>query len=352
MARGPNFRRCGAGGGACLEAVPARSRRVMELSNPATTAAKRIGGPGLALVLLTVLISGVSNFVNFKAVQWTNVDACSTIRNAVVALRLVPLALVLGRTGRSHLTGADWARLATIGLVGGAVPFLLYFHGFQMAAAQGGAAAASLGYRSLFLVATVFAIVVLRERLPRGFTLAAALLMAGNILLVAFSGPVWTDGTAYVLLATAMWAGEYTLSKRALRNLPSPTVALGRVGFGAIFLLGYLGLSGQVAAVGSFAAADWMTLSLSALLLFGFVATWYAGLRTVDLSVATSLLVLAFPITWVLGVLSARSPLVVEQAAGAAAIALGVALILFAASSPGTRAALARWFHARGARTE
>ncbi len=320
--------------------------------NLASAAAKRIGGPGLTLVLVTVLISGVSNFVNFKAVQGTNVDAWITVRNAVVALLLVPPALVFARSGRGRPKGADWARLAAIGLLGGAVPFLLYFHGFQMAAAQGGAAAASLGYRSLFLIATVFAVVVLREKLPRGFLMAAVLLMVGNVLLVAFSGPVWTDGSAYVLLATAMWAGEYTLSKRALQSLPSSTVALGRVGFGAVFLLAYLGLSGQAAAVTGFAAADWASLFLSALLLFGFVATWYAGLRTVDLSVATSLLVLAFPITWLLGVLSARTSVLVEQAAGAAVIAVGAVVLLLSLSFPGIRAALVRWSRPRNARVE
>ena len=320
------------------------------MSNPASQGARRNWGPGLALVLVTVVISGVSNFVNFKAVQGTNVDAWITMRNAVVALLLVPPALLVSRGGWGRLKRTDWARLATIGLVGGAVPFLLYFHGFQMAAAQGGAAAASLGYRSLFLIATVFAVVVLRERLPRGFFAAATLLLAGSVLLVSLTGPVWTDGTAYVLLATAMWAGEYTLSKRALRTLPSTTVALGRVGFGAAFLLAYLGLSGQVAAVAGFGGADWMALFLSALLLFGFVATWYAGLKTVDLSVAASLLVLAFPLTWLLGVLSASSPLVVEQAAGAAAVALGAAVLLLSVGVPGIRVARPPWLRLRAVR--
>ncbi len=317
------------------------------MSNESFQRAKFRWGPGIVLVLVTVLISGVSNFVNFKAVQGTNVDAWITVRNAVVALLLVPPALLLRPGGHARLTRSEWGWLATIGLVGGAIPFLLYFHGFQMAAAQGGAAAASLGYRSLFLIATVLGILLLKERLSRGFVLAATLLLAGNVLLAAVSGPIWTDGTAYVLLATAMWAGEYTLSKRMLRTLPSPTVALGRVGFGAIFLVAYLGLSGQVTAVAGFGAADWMALSLSALLLFGFVSAWYAGLRTVDVSVATALLVLAFPITWILGVLSAKSSLTIEQAAGVVAIVLGVIVLLLASSATRIHATLARRFHPR-----
>lgn len=306
--------------------------------------------PGIVLILATVLVSGVANFVNFRAVQGTDVDAWIAVRNAAVALLLVPASLILGRGRFARLARRDWARLAAIGLVGGAVPFLLYFHGFQMAAAQGGAASASLGYRSLFLVASLFGLLVLRERLSRCFAMAAASLFGGNVLLLSLSGPLWTDGSAYVLLATALWAGEYTMSKRALASLPSGTVALGRMGFGAVFLLGYLGLTGQIGSVGRFAPADWMNLSLSALLLFAFVSTWYAGLRTVDLSVASSLLVLAFPITWFLGMLISGAGAAWGPLVGALTILGGSATILWLASqrAPGAASGPIRRSHDTG----
>ena len=307
------------------------------MSGQASPGAKLGWGSGLALVLATVVVSGVSNFVNFKAVQGTDVDAWIAVRNAVVALMLVPLAVLVRSGSRVRLARADWVRLALIGLVGGAVPFLLYFHGFQMAAAQGGAATASLGYRSLFLVATVLGFLFLREHVSRRFLVAAALLFAGNILLLSLTGPLWTDGTAFVLLATALWACEYTLSKHTLKALPSGTVALGRMGFGAVFLLAFLALSGQAGSVAAFAPADWMNLALSALLLFAFVTTWYAGLRTVDLSVASSLLVLAFPVTWLLGVATSGSGFAAGPLAGVLAIFAGAALVMWTVSRGASR---------------
>ena len=285
------------------------------------------------MVLLTAVVSGVSNFVNFRAVQGTNVAAWITVRNLAVAAMLLPLAAVLGLGSGSRISRSSWARLVVIGLVGGAAPFLLYFEGFQMAAAAGGAAGASLGYRSLFLLATVFGVLFLRERLPRRFLLAAGLLLGGSVLLVGVSGPVWTDGTAYVLAATALWAAEYTMSKRLLADLPARTVALGRMGFGAMFLLAYLAVTGQFAAIPGFGAADWMNAGLSALLLFAFVSTWYAGLKTVDLSTATSLLVLAFPITWLLSVATQGAVPAWAQAAGAFAVLLGAGVLLMKAWS-------------------
>ncbi len=311
----------------------------------------RLVGPGLLLVFLTVLISGVSNFVNFYAVQGTSSDAFIAARNAVVALMLVPVGLLAVRGLPRGLSRRDWTKLATIGLVGGAIPFLLFFRGLQIAGAAG-AATATFGYRSLFLMASVFGVVFLGERLSPRFALAAGLLLAGNALLLSLTAPIWTDGTAYVLAATALWAGEYTLSKHTLRNVPSGTVALGRMGFGGIFLLGYVALTGQLGGVAALSAPQWAWVLLSAILLVGFVTTWYAGLKTVDLSVATAVLVLAFPITWALGFVASKSDFGLPQAAGVVAIVLGVVAAIGLASLRETWETAITWIRAKLARSE
>jgi drug/metabolite transporter (DMT)-like permease len=282
-------------------------------------------GPGVLLVLATAVISGVSTFVNFYAVKGTGSDAFVTMRNIVVALAFVPVALLATRWLRAPaLRGVDWARLVLIGLVGGAIPFVLFFEGIQMATHAGGAAAATFGYRTLFLMASVLGFVALHEKFHSRIALAAGLLLVGNALLLSLSGPIWTNGTGYVLIATALWAVEYTISKRVLRELPSATVALGRMGFGAMFLAAYLAYTSQWSTVAGFSGAQWEWVLISAALLAAFVGSWYAGLKRVDLGVATSVLVLGFPITWVLGVLAQGSPMTVGGAAGAAAVSAGV----------------------------
>jgi drug/metabolite transporter (DMT)-like permease len=300
-------------------------------------------GPGLLLVFLTAFISGISTFVNAFAVQGTSSDAFVTVRNLVVALAFVPVAFVATRHLRApSLRGIDWMRLVLIGLVGGAVPFLLFFHGLQLATAAGGAATASFGYRTLFLFATVFALVVLHERFHWRIVLAASLLLAGNVLLLSLTAPIWTDGTGYVLIATVLWAVEYTISKRALRDLPSATVALGRMGFGAVFLGGYLALTAQWGTVAGFSGADWAWVGISAALLVAFVASWYTGLKRVDLSAATSVLVLGFPITWLLGVLVQGHSFSLDEAIGALAVVAGAAFAVGLAQFRDTWSYLAR----------
>ena len=317
----------------------------------ATGTVGRLVGPGILLVFLTVLISGVSNFVNFYAVQGTSSDAFIAARNAVVAVMLLPIGLLALRGMPKGLGRRDWAQLATIGLLGGAIPFLLFFHGLQVAGAAG-AATATFGYRALFVMASVFGVVFLGERLSPRFALAAGLLLGGNVLLLSLTAPVWTDGTAYVLAATALWAGEYTLSKHTLRNVPSGTVALARMGFGGVFLLGYVALTGQLGSVAGLSAPQWEWVLLSAVLLVGFVTTWYAGLKTVDLSVATAALVLAFPITWALGFLASKSDFGLPQAAGVVAIVLGAVAAIGLASLRETWETAISWIRARLARPE
>ena len=65
----------------------------------------RVAAPGILLVLLTALISGVSTFVNFYAVQGTNSDAFIAVRNVAVAAMLVPMVFLAGRGMRARLSG-------------------------------------------------------------------------------------------------------------------------------------------------------------------------------------------------------------------------------------------------------
>jgi len=286
-------------------------------------------GPGVLLVLATAFISGLSTFVNAYAVKGINSDAFVTVRNVVVAAAFVPIALFAARSLRApKLRGVDWARLVLIGLVGGAVPFLLFFYGLQLATAAGGAATASFGYRTLFLWATVFGIVFLHEKFHWRVALGATLLLAGSLLMLSLTSPIWTNGTAYVMAATILWATEYTISKRTLKELPSATVVLGRMGFGAVFLVGYLSLTTQWSKVAAFTGAQWEWVGISAALLGAFVACFYPGLKRVDLGVATSALVLGFPVTWVLAVLIQGSSFTLAEAFGVLAVVAGVGVVL------------------------
>jgi drug/metabolite transporter (DMT)-like permease len=304
----------------------------------------RFAALGVLLVLATALISGVSTFVNAYAIAGTSSDAFVTVRNLVVALLIAPVALVAARRSPAPLARWDLVGLVVVGLVGGAVPFLLFFHGLALATAAGGAATASFVYRTLFLMATVLGVVALAERFPARVFAAAILLVLGNVLLLSLVSPLWTPGTTYVLAATVLWAGEYTLSKRLLGHLRSTTVGFGRMGFGAVFLLAYLGLTAQYGAVAALTGPQWVWVGISAALLAAFVLTWYAGLQRVDLSVATAVLVVGFPVTFLLEIVARGAPFTAGEIVGVVAVLVGAAIAvggtLWSALGRAIRAAL------------
>ena len=283
-------------------------------------------GVGLWLVGGTAVVSGISTFVNGYAVAGTSSDAFVTVRNVLVAALLVPLVLLTARRALAPTRRVEWAQLALVGLIGGAVPFLLFFKGLQLAAAGGGSTTASFVYRTLFLWAIVLGVVALGERFRLRIAAAAALLLGGSYLMLAIRSPVLTDGSAYVAAATLLWAVEYTLSKRLLRRLAPGTVALGRMGFGGAFLTAFLAATGGLGALGGFGPAEWGWVAISALLLTAFVALWYPGLARVDLGVAASVLVLGYPVTFALATLVQGTRVTAELGAGALLVVAGVLL--------------------------
>jgi drug/metabolite transporter (DMT)-like permease len=314
------------------------------MADTASTGAARWVGPGVLLVLATAVISGVSTFLNGYAVGSTSSNAFVTVRNLTVAGMLLPIGVVALARTRNLPNRKDLGTLAVIGLIGGAIPFLLFFRGLQLATAAHGTLTASFVYRTLFVFAAVFGVVALREKFHARIAIAAALVLGGNFLLLSLVSPIWTAGSLYVLAATVLWAAEYTVSKRVLGHLGGTTVGLGRMGFGAVFLAGYLAVTGGWGAVGGFSSGQWMWVGISAALLAGFVLTWYVGLARVDLSVASTVLVLGFPISWALSVLATHAVPAPLTILGAVVVTVGVVLAL------GARYLRTTWAYATGRR--
>jgi len=94
---------------------------------------------GLILVLTTAIISGISIFINKYSVSVINPYIFTFLKNAVVALMLSGLILLIKDWKiLKFLTKKQWLLLLLIGLIGGSIPFLLFFKGLSLvSAAQG-----------------------------------------------------------------------------------------------------------------------------------------------------------------------------------------------------------------------
>lgn len=250
---------------------------------------------GVVLALATALISGVSIFVNAFAVkQLPDAAVYTTLKNGVAAFVLLGLAVATVRPASVRTMPArSWGWLAVIGIIGGSVPFLLFFTGL----AQASAPSAAFIHKTLFVWVALLAVPFLGERLGLAQVGALAVLVAAQLLIVPPAGVTWGAGETLIALATLLWAVETIAARRLLRTVPSGVVGVGRLGIGLVVLVGYLALTGKLGTVAALTAEQWGWAALTGALLSGYVGTWFAALQRAPASLVTAVLVLGAPVT-------------------------------------------------------
>jgi drug/metabolite transporter (DMT)-like permease len=244
---------------------------------------------GLVLAAVTAAISGVSVFINGLIVtSFPDPVALAAVRNGLVGLAIVAwLGLPSLVAELRALDGRRRTGLVVLGILGGGVPFILFFSGLG---ATGGAGAAVL-QKSMFLWVALLAVPLLGERVGMLQIAALGALAVGSLL----AGPMPATGigmaTALVLVATWLWAGEVVLARRLLAGVSVRLAAAARMTIGAGVIVAWLVLSGRGAAITSFGATQWPLIALTGLLLFGYVTTWYGALARTTATNVSSILV-------------------------------------------------------------
>lgn len=252
------------------------------------------------LALGTALISGVSNFVaKISVTVIKDPIVFTTLKNAMVAVFLVGAIITWRKWNELRTqTKGQWLKLAMIGVIGGSIPFALFFTGLKTTTALNGA----LIHKTLFLWVLLLAMPILKERLTRWQWLGLAFVAAANVFIGGFKGFKFNTGELMILGATMFWAVENVIAKIALKNISSMTVAAARMVFGSIILVAFLSLRGGSSAVIHLSSTQWGWTLLSSALLVGYVLTWYAALKRAP---ATYVAVLLVPATMVTNILSA-----------------------------------------------
>jgi len=280
---------------------------------------------GIALVLSTAVISGFAIFINKFGVAEFNPYLFTFLKNLLAAAFLVGLLLGLKEfKNLKKLTKKDWLILTIIGLVGGSIPFLLFFKGLSLTTAASGA----FIHKTMFIYVAILAGVFLKEKIPGQLLIAGALLLMGNLYFLKFLPYGAGQGDLLVLAATAFWAVENVISKYTLRTLSPRIVAFGRMGIGSIFILLFLIFSGNIQAVSKLTPLHFQWILISGAILFGYVTTWYTGLKYINVSTATVILLLGSPITSLLTFIFQGQPFSQTQLIGAVLLVSGVALAI------------------------
>jgi drug/metabolite transporter (DMT)-like permease len=279
---------------------------------------------GVRLAFGTAMLSGVAIWLSSYAIGTVGDAAVyTTMKNLVAALVLIGAAAAMGGAAEARkLDRTQWLRLLTIGVIGGSIPFLLFFTGLSMATAP----SAAFIHKTLFIWVALMAVPFLGERLGWVQITALGVLLVGQILLVApaVQGAVGI-GELMILGATLLWSIEVILAKRVLVGISPAVVGAARLGIGVVLLMGFVVATGKTSLVLALPAEAYGWVLLTGLVLAGFVGTWYSALRRAPASVVTSILVVGAVITAGLQVWSRG--LVLDQRA-----LLGLGAIVMAAT--------------------
>jgi drug/metabolite transporter (DMT)-like permease len=291
---------------------------------------------GVALAFVTAGISGISIWVNARAVRhFGDATVYTTAKNALAALLLLVIFFSAshGAAELRSLPARRWAALVVLGIVGGSVPFVLFFEGLTRAEAT----QASFIQKTLVVWVALLAVPLLHERFGLPHALAIALLIAGQAWLVGDAGTVaFGQGEAMILAATLLWAVEVVYVKWLLRELSPALLAAARMGFGTVLLLAWVAASGRWSTLTSLDAEQLRWVLLTGLLLTAYVATWYAALARAQAIDVTAVLVFGALVTAVLsGTVDGKA----VSALGVALVALGSAVIAVVALRQPAKAA-------------
>jgi drug/metabolite transporter (DMT)-like permease len=276
---------------------------------------------GVALALATALISGVSVWLNGRYVKlFDDPTLLAAVRNGLVGIALAAFAVGTGRLVELRGLGSrQRLGLLAIGIIGGGIPFALFFNGLALSTSP----AAALIHKTLFLWVGVLAVIVLRERLGLAQVAALALLLVGTLAL-APAGSLGTGiGEAMILAATLCWAVEVVIVRRLVGGSVSPSLAAAaRMVVGSATLFAIVAATGSLGGLAAYGPAQWGAIAITGILLTGYVSTWYAALQRAPATLVTSVLVLGAVVTTALTALSSGT-----VPAATALVANGVLLV-------------------------
>jgi len=278
---------------------------------------------GLLLALVMAVISGVVVFISKFGVSVVNPYIFTALKNIVVAMVVVSWLLMM-KDWRilKELKKSQWIILSAIGLIGGSIPFLLYFKGLSLTIPV----RAAFIHKSMFIYVSFLAAIFLKEKINRKLLAGGLLLFLGNLLLLKSFPYQIGWGDLLILTATLFWAVENTMSKHLIKSLPPRIVIWGRMFFGSILIVLFLLITGQANLMLALDVRQIGWTMITSTFLFVALAAWYTSLKYIKVSIAATVLLLASPITTLLSLIFLGEVLMTAQIIGMLLIILTVVL--------------------------
>jgi len=281
---------------------------------------------GVLLVILTALVSGVSVVANRLFVIKIDPFVFTTIRSFFIGLIFLVISFFACSFKVKKFKKVSWWTLILIGIIGGSAPFLLFFIGLK----ETTAGRAAFLHKTLPLYATLLAFFFLKEKITRAHVIAMLSMIVGVYLIESANIPFGIRiGDLLVLGAALLWAIESTISKKAmLDNESNWVITFSRMFFGSLVLFSIIAIMGKTDMLFSLDWQQIVYIIISTVLLLFYVLFWYWGLKFINLSKASIILLIAPLISLILGCIWLKERIFELQLLGSALVLIGAFLIL------------------------
>jgi len=282
---------------------------------------------GTIFAITAAIISGFS--IPLNKIFVVNLDPLvfTALRSLVIGIAF----FVIAYFSRGHVkVKTDTKQLAMIAIIGGAVAFLLFFTGLKLTTSGRGA----FLNKTLPLYAVLLAFIFLKEKVSKKHFYSLLIMFLGTVA-IFFSEIIPTQlwlnpslGDFLVVIATILWAFEAVIARKAMvKGENNFFVSFVRMFFGGVILFAFAILIGKYDIILSLSAQQLVNIGISTVILFGYVFFWYWSLKLINVSKASTLLLISPVISLLIGIIVLREPAPLIQIAGSALILIGAYIV-------------------------
>jgi len=286
---------------------------------------------GTLLAIFTAIISGFAIIANKIFIVNLDPIIFTSIRALLIGIIFFIISSFQCKFDYKKFKKVKWSYLISIGFIGGALAFLLFFSGLKLT--TGGRAA--FIHKTLPVFITILAVLFLKERVTNKQIYALVIMLLGLLILTSAqitTTSLWSDpslGDLLVLFATILWAIENVIAKHSMiKGESNFVVTFARMFIGSIFLLLSLPLLCKMDLLFTLTLEQTANIMISTVILLGYVLFWYWSIKYINVSKASTILLLAPVISLILGVVALNEPVPIDQLIGSILILIGAYFIV------------------------
>ncbi len=261
---------------------------------------------GYAFAALNAVISGVAIFVNTYGVKlFTDSTLYTAMKNGVVGVVLLVPVIFFStqRAELKRLRGRQWGLLVLLAIVGGSLPYVLTFRGFQLSTPTTNALLTHVNFVFVAILAAVF----LRERVGWLVWVALAVLLVGTSWGLNLHAVTLNEGGWLILASTVFFAVASIMMKAMLHDMSPVLIMSAKMSLGSLFIFGYVGATGHLGEIAQLNGQQWLFVLATGLILLAFTVTAVLALNYCSATAATAIPAAAPIITTMLVVISTQS---------------------------------------------